>query len=249
MHFLKQNCQKNFYQLNKTNTMYENINPHELQKSPVFQELFYIYFLFNEKDEIIYVGQTVNLYYRIHCHLKKIKNIKKMAFFQTSKEEANNAEAYFIVKYKPVFNKNIPQNDVYTSLKNFKKVSNLYGRNEMQVDKFIGHKKIEEINSFFRKKDLNEIFVLDDQKNSETFPMDNFTDFDFDKMGKMNLETYLFENRMCISTLAHKIGYNRCYLSDVVHGHKTAGKKLAKILEKETEGFVTDKQLRKEDEK
>lgn len=59
----------------------------------------------------------------------------------------------------------------------------------------------------------------------------------------MKLIEYVFRNKMTIGTLADRIGYNRSYLSEVMHGHRVAGKKLAKALEKETEGFITAQEL------
>ena len=145
--------------------MYENVNPYELEKKDIVEELFYIYFLFNENNEIIYIGQSESLYYRIHCHLKSIKGIKKIAFFQTCKEEANNAEAYLIVKYMPIFNRSIPQNDIYISLRGFKKISSLYGIKELEVDEFMQKNGVKEINKYVKKEELKEIFVLHNQKN------------------------------------------------------------------------------------
>lgn len=59
----------------------------------------------------------------------------------------------------------------------------------------------------------------------------------------MKLIEYLFRKKMTIGTLAERIGYDRSYLSQVMHGHTKAGKKLAKALEKETEGFITAQEL------
>lgn len=59
----------------------------------------------------------------------------------------------------------------------------------------------------------------------------------------MKLIEYMFRKKMTIGTLAEKIGYDRSYLSEVMRGNKKAGKKLAKALEIETEGFITAQEL------
>ncbi len=55
----------------------------------------------------------------------------------------------------------------------------------------------------------------------------------------MELRRYLFENRVTIRTFAKDINYAIQTISMIVNGRQKAGKKLAKIIEKHTNGAVT----------
>lgn len=55
----------------------------------------------------------------------------------------------------------------------------------------------------------------------------------------MDLREYLFRNRIKISTFARSINYGRGYVTEIINGTKTPGKKLAKAIEEATNGQVT----------
>lgn len=62
----------------------------------------------------------------------------------------------------------------------------------------------------------------------------------------MDLETYLFKNRMTRIAFAKKIGVNPGYISHVIHGRYYFSKKLSSYIEEVTKGEVTFEELRKD---
>lgn len=61
----------------------------------------------------------------------------------------------------------------------------------------------------------------------------------------MDLEEYLRKNRWTISEMGRQIEFARSHLSEVVMGHRMAGKRLVKAIVTFTNGEVTEKDLLK----
>lgn len=59
----------------------------------------------------------------------------------------------------------------------------------------------------------------------------------------MKLKDYLYHNGISIQDFADKLEYSRTHLSQVVNGQSNPSKRLAKAIEKETEGKVTAQEL------
>ena len=57
-------------------------------------------------------------------------------------------------------------------------------------------------------------------------------------MGKLDLRTYLFLKRRTLKSLADAIDYTPSQISAVVNGKRKAGRKLAKLIEKATDGEI-----------
>lgn len=73
-----------------------------------------IYFLLDDKDEIIYIGQTTGLLRRLTSHMFGDENTEKKEIFGASwlfvkKDELDLAESIFINLIHPKLNKNIPR--------------------------------------------------------------------------------------------------------------------------------------------
>ncbi len=68
-----------------------------------------IYFLV-KAGEVVYVGQTWNIYARIGSHIKS-KHFDSVSMFDAHPDEMNNAEAAYILKFNPVYNKVLPSSD------------------------------------------------------------------------------------------------------------------------------------------
>lgn len=63
----------------------------------------------------------------------------------------------------------------------------------------------------------------------------------------MKLKDYLYFNKISTTDFAEQINYQRSYLSAVTNGSRKCGAKLAKIIEKATNGQVTAKELLSKD--
>jgi transcriptional regulator with XRE-family HTH domain len=59
----------------------------------------------------------------------------------------------------------------------------------------------------------------------------------------MELREYLFKKRITNKEFAEKVNYDKSYIGDVANGKKKPGKKLAKAIEKATNGEVTVEEL------
>lgn len=108
-----------------------------------------VYLLFDD-DEVVYVGQTTNGLRRLLQHNDKIFN--KYAIIETSVEELEYYEDYYMMKYKPKYNNNynyyrMSINSCYSRLRTcIQRQINIE-----QLKKFIKELEIEIIN--FRGKD------------------------------------------------------------------------------------------------
>lgn len=62
----------------------------------------------------------------------------------------------------------------------------------------------------------------------------------------MDLREYLFRKKMSVAQFGRNINYAPGYISRIIHNKKKPGKKLAKIIEKATDGEVkADELIRK----
>ena len=61
----------------------------------------------------------------------------------------------------------------------------------------------------------------------------------------MNLREYLFINRLSVKEFSEKVDYSRTHISGIMHGKLKPSPKLARRIEKETNGEVTIEELMK----
>lgn len=103
---------------------WQEYNITELQEDKSF-----IYFLYDEEDKIIYIGQTRDFLVRMGTHLKEKKEVKKIRYFLISSKNVDTIEKDLIIKHKPKYNyiKEIKEKPkCFSSLKeylNFYKIS------------------------------------------------------------------------------------------------------------------------------
>lgn len=94
-----------------------------------------IYFLIKE-NKIVYVGQTKSGIKRIYQHLNK-KDFDSYSFFIIKdKKELDKIEAYFITKYRPIYNKSLNEN--YITIKALNTIcKKIYGKKDIRKIKKI----------------------------------------------------------------------------------------------------------------
>lgn len=61
----------------------------------------------------------------------------------------------------------------------------------------------------------------------------------------MDLRTYLFNHRMKVVEFGRRINFSPIHLYKIIHGERKPSLKLAKIIEKETNGEVKAEELLK----
>ena len=59
----------------------------------------------------------------------------------------------------------------------------------------------------------------------------------------MKLRKYLWDNQLCMSTFAQKMGYSRSYMSEIMRGKLKPGKRCARDIEIATGGYITAKEM------
>lgn len=59
----------------------------------------------------------------------------------------------------------------------------------------------------------------------------------------MELKLYLVKNRLTINEFSEMLNYSRTHLSAIINGRLSPSKKLAKMIEKATNGEVSIKEL------
>lgn len=113
-----------------------------------------IYFLF-DGNEVVYVGQSVNILARINVHLAQEKKaFDAFAFVEYPQDVLNEVEAAYIVKLCPRYNTGLPQNQTWANLETIHRKVNI---RKDKLKKFIKNKRIEATNGFFHLSDFMEL--------------------------------------------------------------------------------------------
>ena len=105
---------------------------------------FFVYFFYNDKQELLYIGKTTDLINRIfghnHLPIECYAKIDRIDFVDlNSKREMDLLEYYFISKYKPRYNKVYVKHNINSDFKidesclGFK---NLYLKNYFEKNEF-----------------------------------------------------------------------------------------------------------------
>ena len=84
------------------------------------------YLLWND-GIVVYVGQSSNIWARVGVHLANpLKQFDGFSYCEIA-GDLNDAEAELIVRYKPHINSSLPNNSIYASASQLKKVFNVNG--------------------------------------------------------------------------------------------------------------------------
>lgn len=97
-----------------------------------------IYFLF-DGDEIVYVGQSVDIMTRVGAHLRD-KVFDSFNYIECDLCDLNNLEATYILELKPKYNQALPQNDFWLSSNILKRQ---LGISKKELKKMIKEQNIE----------------------------------------------------------------------------------------------------------
>ena len=75
----------------------------------------FIYFISDINDNIVYIGQTSSLAYRMDAHKVKNEYVNIRAIKVHESIPLLNAEFLYIVAYKPEYNRSLPVSDFLTT--------------------------------------------------------------------------------------------------------------------------------------
>lgn len=120
-------------------------------KMPVEPDICGIYFLI-KKDQIIYIGQSVNVKHRLYAH-KQDKDFDYYYVHECLPEELDTLEAQYIVKYDPPENGPIlPKNELYKTMTQIKE---LFGFTAWDIKKLLKNSNIKPIyKNYYLVKDI-----------------------------------------------------------------------------------------------
>ena len=119
-----------------------------------------IYFLISN-NEIVYVGQTINFYGRLTAHIKNKNKIFDSYFIEKhSKSKLDDYETEYILKFRPIYNKKLPENSYYKSLPI---IMRLYDIDNITVDFIIKESKLQICNFgtyiYLNEKDFAKAYI------------------------------------------------------------------------------------------
>lgn len=84
-------------------------------------------YLLWENGLVVYVGQSSNIWARVGVHLTNpLKNFDGFSYCRVT-GDLNNAEAELIVRYMPRMNSGLPNNSIYASSNQIKKMFSIDG--------------------------------------------------------------------------------------------------------------------------
>lgn len=119
----------------------------------------YIYHILNSYDEIIYIGQTRNIYSRIGSHSRTKDNIYKIRYWPCLFEELSNREADEIIKFDPILNSSLPTNDFWFSLESHKKIYPILKGKTSRIRKILQKNNIRFFKGVYLHKDHIELIL------------------------------------------------------------------------------------------
>jgi len=123
--------------LSKVDTDFEGFLVERLNTLPHPYEASGIYFLYVD-DEIVYIGQSINMYARIMQHAKCI-DYEYVKFFVCGQSEMNDTEARFIMRFKPKHNKSLPKNSVFMRLAKAQDVASRFSGMSLYIQRLPVH--------------------------------------------------------------------------------------------------------------
>lgn len=110
-----------------------------------------VYFLLRG-SEVVFVGQSADVLVRISQHwAEKEKKFDGYTVIECPADEQNLVQAHFICKFKPVHNSALPQQNMFKSLPQLKRV---LGVDLRELKKFIRIHNIQDHNGFYKVSDF-----------------------------------------------------------------------------------------------
>lgn len=80
-----------------------DLDIHSLERVNINSEkIYYVYFLF-DKDELVYIGKTINIHQRVYQH-KSTKTFDSYSFIESNFDDYEFLERIYINIHKPKYN-------------------------------------------------------------------------------------------------------------------------------------------------
>lgn len=121
-----------------------------------------VYFLI-EGNEIVYVGQSIDVYNRVTSHaLKGEKVFDRYAYIEVNPDDLNEVEADYIVVMGPKLNgPNLPCYKKWVSPKFISRLLKDTPYTMNHVNRYIAENNIKDCNGFYRRSDFAQFLAKD----------------------------------------------------------------------------------------
>jgi hypothetical protein len=118
----------------------------------------HIYFLFDDDDKLLYIGQTIQMESRIITHLKNnVIPFSKCKYILCKRNDMNELEFQFIVINSPPYNGPPPPSQIWISTDQVKRRFPNFKGKICLLKKMIKLKKLESFHGYFRIKEISDI--------------------------------------------------------------------------------------------
>jgi excinuclease UvrABC nuclease subunit len=115
-----------------------------------------IYFLI-AGDEIVYVGQARNIFFRLAAHYNSDKVFQTFSYVECAPEELCELEAEYIVAFAPRYNITLPPNQTWTSMALLRRRATELGINFPKIKRYMSEHKIKDTNGYYLISDFREL--------------------------------------------------------------------------------------------
>ena len=124
-----------------------------IKNKTIYSREVFIYFLIKD-DIIVYVGQTAKGMSRIQAH-EGNKDFNAYTIINCDKDELDELENHYILKFNPIYNKMINTNDKYISRQGIRKL----GINGCLLNRLIKVYEIKYANNNYKLYDRSQIIL------------------------------------------------------------------------------------------
>jgi excinuclease UvrABC nuclease subunit len=142
------------------NKEFSNISNIQEINSNYIEEKSYVYAIFDDKNNLLYVGQTQSIEQRFKAHKKAIQGAAICRYIEVDKEKVNDTEFYFISKFLPRYNKILSQSKSYLSLDQAQSIDQRFYSLRVKILRIIREKNIKDLGGFYHVDDLDIIVSL-----------------------------------------------------------------------------------------
>ena len=134
---------------------------------PFGEEFGYIYYLLFHDNEVMYVGQSKNVFSRIGAHLSSgVIPFFMFRYFEVLPHEMNDIEAEEIIKYRPRYNNSIPSNNTFFNLEQMKSKYPIMRGRDIKIHRIIEDLEIKSTFGYISISDWSVIHKILERKPS-----------------------------------------------------------------------------------
>ncbi len=129
------------------------------------RQMGFVYGIFNVKDELLYIGKTTALGSRMSDHEGLGGEGSYGMFIEVPMEKLDDAEAEYVFRLLPPFNRSLPKGRVVSTLDAYQKIDLRFCTNRVGVIRLLKSMGIRGDMGYFKVEALKKISDAFDQQN------------------------------------------------------------------------------------